>query len=342
MTVEKPDDTEGRADPATSESGTALPRLVGLAAIGGLLLIAGFFAAAASGRIFRQERTFVVFFKNPVPLKAGGPVTFRQTALGSVREVELVFTGRGFDSEIMVVFDVDRGSLRSIGGGEQPLNRASDKEFAEALTKAGIRGTVRSSSPVGGQKSLDFDFHPEIEGRLAGLPSRYPELPTGSVSRLDIIQAKVENALEKISDLPVEDVIVQLRSTLESAQKLLDNGDLRGALANLRHTLDSANRMLARTDAMMNDADGLLAEVRTTLSSTNATMKTTDATLKRLDATLLTVDRNVERTADTQYQTIRSIDELNELLRTVRQLVDTLQQHPESLLQGKPAPKEKK
>jgi paraquat-inducible protein B len=70
-------------------------------------------------------------------------------------------------------------------------------------------------------------------------------------------------------------------------------------------------------------------------------MKTADATLKRLDSTLLTVDRNVERTAETQYQTIRSIDELTELLRTVRMLVDTLQQHPESLLRGKPAPKEK-
>ena len=70
-------------------------------------------------------------------------------------------------------------------------------------------------------------------------------------------------------------------------------------------------------------------------------MKTADATLKRLDSTLVTVDRNVERTADTQYQTIRSIDELNELLRTLRQLVDTMQQHPESLLQGKPEPKEK-
>jgi paraquat-inducible protein B len=70
-------------------------------------------------------------------------------------------------------------------------------------------------------------------------------------------------------------------------------------------------------------------------------MKTADATLKRLDTTLVTVDRNVERTADTQYQTIRSVDELNELLRTLRQLVDTLQQHPESLLRGKPAAKEK-
>lgn len=178
MTVELPD-PEVRVDPATTGGGTALPRLVGLVAIFGLLLVLGFLALAASGRLFRQERTFVVFFKNPVPLKAGAPVTFRQTALGSVRDVELVLTGRGFDSEIMVVFDIDRSGLRSLGG-DRPLSQASDKDFAATLAGAGLRGTVRSSSPVGGQKSLDFDFHPEIEGRLSGLPSPYPELPTGS------------------------------------------------------------------------------------------------------------------------------------------------------------------
>ena len=339
MTVEQPE-PEDRTDPATTASGTALPRLVGLFAIFGLLLVFGFLAVAASGRFFRQERTFVVFFKNPVPLKAGAPVTFRQTALGTVRDVELVLTGRGFDSEIMVVFDIDKTGLRSLGG-ERRLNQFSDKDFADALAKAGLRGTVRSSSPVGGQKSLDFDFHPEIEGRLSGLPSPHPELPTGSVSRLDIIQAKVENALETISDLPLEDVVAQLRSTLESAEKLLDNGDLRGALANLRRSLDTADRMLARTDLTMNRVDGVLGDVSTTLSTTKETMKTADATLKRLDSTLVTVDRNVERTADTQYQTIRSVDELNELLRTLRQLVDTLQQHPESFLRGKPVAKEK-
>jgi paraquat-inducible protein B len=310
-----------------------VPRLVGLVAIVGLLLVFGFLALAASSRYFRQQRSFVVFFKNPVGLKAGAPVTFRQTPVGLVRHSELVFTGRGLESEIMVIFDIEKGSLRSIGQQSQ-LHRLPDKDFAAALAQAGLRGTVRSSSPVGGQKSLDFDFHPEVAGRLSGLPSPYAELPTGSVSRLDVLQDKVEKTLEKISELPLDAVVAQVQSTLESAQRLLDNGDLRGALANLRRTLDAAERMLARTGTTMDNVDGMLGDVRTTLSSAQETMK-------RLDTTMVTVDRNVERTAETQYRTIRSIDELNELLHTLRQLVDTLQQHPESLLQGKPAPKEK-
>jgi paraquat-inducible protein B len=159
------------------------------------------------------------------------------------------------------------------------------------------------------------------------------------VSRLDILQAKVEQALEKISDMPLEETVEQVRSTLVSAQALLDNGDLKGALANLRSVLATADQAVARSEKTMERVDELMGDVQTTLSSAQATMKTVDTTLTRVDTTLTTVDRSVERTADTQYQAVRSIDELNDLLRTVRQLVDTLQQQPEALLRGKSEPK---
>jgi paraquat-inducible protein B len=314
------------------------PLRVGIFTVLGLLLIVVALAALGSSRLFGGRRTFVVFFPNPVGLKAGAPVTFRQAPIGEVREVELVLTGKGVESEIMVVFDVRRQGLRSLGG-DVPIMKLDDRAYAAALTKAGVRGAVRSSSPLGGQKSLDFDFHPEIPGRLAGISTPWPEIPTGSVSRLDVIQAKVEDALEKISDLPLEQTVAQLRSTLESAARLLDNGDLKGALANLRRALDSADRVLARAERTMDGVDGTLGDVRTTLGSANDTMKRLDSTLQRLDSTLVTVDRNVERTADTQYQAVRGLDEMTELLRSLRQLVDTLQQHPEALLQGKPTPK---
>lgn len=331
----------------TSDVGTQAPqseeppsatrsRLVGAFALLGLLLIVGALALLGSGRGFGERRTFVVYFPNPVGLRPGAPVTFRQAPLGEVREVELVFTGRGFESETMVVFDIRRGALHRLKGGASTLQGLDDRAFAATLTKAGLRGTVRSSSPVGGSRSLDFDFHPEIEGRLTGLASPHPELATGSQSRLDILQGKLEKALETVSEMPLGETVEQLRSTLASAQALLDGGDIKGALASLRRVLETTDRVLARSEKTMDRVDELVGGVETTLSGARDTMKSVDATLERLGGTLATVDRNVERTAETQFQTVRSIDELNELLRSVRLLVDTLQRHPEALLQGKP------
>jgi paraquat-inducible protein B len=188
---------------------------------------------------------------------------------------------------------------------------------------------------VGGSRSLDFDFHPEVEARLTGLDSPYPELATGTLSRLDILQGKLERVLESVSELPLQETTEQLRSTLASAQTLLEAGDLKGALANLRRVLETTDRVLARSEKTMDRVDALMGDVESTLSGARDTMKTVGTTLKQLDGTLATVDRNVERTAETQFQTVRSIDELNELLRAVRLLVDTLQRHPEALLQGK-------
>jgi paraquat-inducible protein B len=223
------------------------PRLVGIFTLVGVALIVAGFLAIGSGRLFRQYRTFVVFFPKPVGLKAGAPVTFRQAPLGEVREVELVFTGRGLETEVRVVADLRRGQLRDITGRPY-VSRLSDKEFADSLVKAGLRASVRSSSPLAGQKSLDFDFHPELEPRFSGIPMPYPEIPTAP-SGMEILQDKVEAALEKISDIPVDEVLTQVRSTLESAQKLLDNGDLQGALRNLRRGLETADRTLSATSA---------------------------------------------------------------------------------------------
>ena len=86
----------------------------------------------------------------------------------------------------------------------------------------------------------------------------------------------------------------------------------------------------------------MVTDARATMATVNDTVKGLKTTLERLDQTLGTVDRNVERTADVQLEGARTLDEMTELLKTLRSLVDTLQQQPEALLQGKPQPKEKK
>ena len=149
------------------------PRLVGAFTRVGLALTVLGFVAIGSGRLFQQHRTFVVFFPKPVGLQPpGAPVTFRQAQLGEVREVEWS-SPAGPETEVKVVADVRRGQLRDITGRPY-VARLSDKEFADSLVKAGLRAAARSSSPLAGQKSLNFDFHPGPRGPLLGDPDALP------------------------------------------------------------------------------------------------------------------------------------------------------------------------
>lgn len=290
-------------------------------------------AALSARRLFADHRTFVVFFPYAVGgLRAGSPVTFRQVPIGSVRDVDLVFTGRGFaDSWIMAIIDVRRGALRNPADvGPEP----ADDELARALVQAGLRATVRSSSLIAGQRSVDLDLHPDQKPRLAGIHTGYPEIPTAPTG-MELINERVEATLKKISDVPIDEVLLQLDSTLKKVETLMDGGDVPGTLRHLRTTLDTATRTLARAEAAVGQVDALAAQGRTTLASVEDSMKGIQKSLDRVDRTLATVDRNVEGTAELRRDAALAVNEMNDLLKSLRHLVETLQQRPETLIRGR-------
>ena len=322
-------------------SGKPRPRLVGLFVIAAVLLLLGGLMAISSGGLFTPWRTWVVFLPGSATgLKEGSPVTMRGVQIGEVKDVELFFTGRGHEVGIMVVIQVRRGSIKTLDGVARVAS-LSDAEVVRQQVAEGLRAEVKSSSPIAGQKSIALDFHPEREARFAGIKTPYPEVPTAA-SGMERLNEKIEETLKKISEIPIDEVVTQLRDTLQSAQQLLDSGDLHGAVTNLRITLATANETLKRADRTMGSMDELVAHTRTTMTTTNDTVKSLGAAVDNMNRTLATVDRNVERTAETQFEASQTLDEMRELMKSLRYLVDTLQQHPEALLQGKPEPKEKK
>ena len=114
--------------------------------------------------------------------------------------------------------------------------------IAAPVGTAGLRGTEWWTERVnksGGILGRPVQLVVEEESNPKDTVERYRKL---------ILQDKVETALEKISDIPVGEVLQQLRSTLESAKSLIDGGDLRGALKNLERGLASADRTLAQAE----------------------------------------------------------------------------------------------
>jgi paraquat-inducible protein B len=322
-------------------SGTLRPRLVGLFVVAAVLLLLGGLLAVSSGRLFAHWRTWVVFLPGAVSgLKEGSPVTMRGVQIGQVRDVELFFTGKGNQVGIMVVIEVRRGSIKTLDGVARVAS-LSDAEVVRQQVAEGLRAEVKSSSPIAGQKSIELDFHPERPARFAGIQTPYPEVPTAPTG-MERLNDRIEETLKAISDIPIEELVTQVRDTLRSAQGLLDSGDLRGAITNLRVALATADQTLKRADGTMGRMDSLVADTRTTMTTANDTAKSLQAAVDNINRTLATVDRNVERTAGTQLEAAHALDEMRELMKSLRFLVDTLQQHPESMLRGKPEPKEKK
>jgi paraquat-inducible protein B len=264
----------------------------------------------------------------------------RGVQIGEVRDVQLFFTGQGHQVGIMVIIQVRRGSIKTLGGRAMVAG-LSDAEVVRRQVAEGLRAEVKSSSPIAGQKSIELDFHPDRPARFSGIQTPWPEVPTAPTG-MEMLNEKVEATLKDISEIPVKEVFAQLRDTLSSAQRLLDSGDLHGALRDLRGVLGSADRTLATAGRTIGSVDGLVGDLRTTSASASDTLKSLRATAGRLERTMDTIDRNVERTADTQLEAARSLEEMREVMKSIRVLVEHLQQHPEALLQGKKAPEEKK
>ena len=313
------------------------PRLIGLLVLGAIGLIVAGIASMSARRLFAEYRTFVVFFPYAVgALREGSPVTFRQVQVGHVRDVDLVFSGQDLrESWIMAVIDIRRGALSDPQGRTA---QQSDAELARVMIDAGLRASVRSSSLIAGQRSVDLDFQADQKPRLSGIPAAYPEIPTAPTG-MEVLNERVEATLQKISDVPIDEVILQLNATLVSLQRALEQSDTPATMRQLRTSLDAMTRTLASAEKAMVQVDGMTGQARTTLESMDATMKSLQKTLDRLEKTLATVDRTVEGTGDLGTETAKAIDEMNEVLKALRSLIESLQQRPESLLRGRPAPR---
>jgi paraquat-inducible protein B len=313
---------------------------VGIFTLVGLVLMVLVVGAVTGVSWFQERRKFVVFFPNPVGLHEGNPVTFRETALGEVASVDLVFTGRGVQSEVQVVVAIRRQVLNGLGG--QQLSGLTDEELATRLSGLGLRATVKATSPLAGQKFLDLDFDPSVPARMARIKDLpWPEIPTAPTD-MEQIREKLEATIAKIADVPLDKVLLQMQTTLKSAQRMLDAGEIEKAMREIRSGMVAAQNLMGRTEKSLDKFDGVADRATTTLGTADTTLRNLQASLDRLDRTLATVDRNVERTGDTQYAVVRNLDEMNEVLRSLRQLAEELQQHPETLLRGKPVKEEKR
>jgi paraquat-inducible protein B len=323
------------------------PRAVGVFVLGAIALVMAAIVALSSGNWFEPRSLFTVFFPGSVRgLNKGAPVTFRGVKIGEVKDVTAFLTGRDeAPIHIEVVIEVRTNVVEAPEGQTRPYSGLDAEALAQELIRRGVRARMVSQSLLTGQKYIDLDFLPREPARVSGLRRRHPELPT-TPTGMEKLGDQAEEFFDKLADLPLDQMLEDLRGALQSLREVLSSPDLKGTLAgthraslalepaigDARLAIADARQMLRNVDAQ---ADGLGGDTRRTLGDTRAALDATRKALESLERALTGADHMRVQTAET-------LEELSRAMKAIRNLVDYIQTHPEALVQGKPQAKEKK
>jgi paraquat-inducible protein B len=321
------------------------PRLVGAFVLGAIALVAGAIVLFSSAGWLQKRDRFSIYFPGSVRgLNPGAPITFRGIKIGEVAEVKAFLTGKPDPPiQIEVVVDFIGSVVETPPGVRRPFAGLTTAEFARALIERGIRGKLQSQSLLTAQKYVEFDFLPDEPARLSGLNPRYPELPT-TPTALEKMGDKFEQFFSKLAELPLDQMLEDVRDAIRSLRELLGAPELRGAfrkadraMGDLSPTLGEARRTLADArkllDTVGREVEGTSGSARETLADLRRTLDQAGRSLEQLDRTLGGAD-------EARVSAARTLEELERSLRALRNLVDYVQTHPEAIVIGKERRKE--
>ena len=259
-------------------------------------------------------RIRMVFAQSLRGLVAGAPVDLLGVEIGNVRDINLRYdpATEKFPLEVIAeIYPLRLGSVRQEVIAPRRSAARPDALFLKRMVENGMRAQVRTGNLLTGQLYVALDFVPKAARATLDESVDPPTIPSvpGTLSDL---QPQIADIISRIGKVRFDEIGAGLQDTLKSAS---------ATSGSLRETLASAN---AAIQQLSPEAQRALAEVRQTLSSAQTTLDSFERNVGQPEAPL---QRNANQ----------ALAELQRAARALRVLGDYLQQHPESILRGKPA-----
>ncbi|AMK75017.1 MULTISPECIES: MlaD family protein [Methylomonas] len=326
----------------------ANPFAIGAFLVGALILLTAGVMIFGGSDFFKDKKRFVIFFDSALNgLNVGAPVKLQGVQIGNVKEISLVMdsaTGRIFKP---VVIEIDPALLQDLSvqqsGGHSKKQRMQD---AQRLIDAGLKGRLETQSLLTGLLYVDLNFYSDKPVNLIKLDYKnLPELPSVPTT-VDEIRNTADEILNRARQLPVEEMMKNLADTLSEMRSLLQSDDTKKSLAALAKSLQETQRLMATLNnqigPLMSNANGVLSDTRTTLQDFNKELL---PVLKAAEQSLTTATKvlegsqhalnAVETMAAPDSQLGQALVEMRNASRSLKDLTESLERRPESLLYGK-------
>jgi len=347
------------------------PTLIGAFVVAGLALMATAIVFIAGNDLFKRTERAVMYFGGSIyGLQVGAPVVFRGVRVGSVASIEVIYDRANDRFVIPVVADLERDAVTGIGGPRDDASQRSDGPALAGLVRRGLRAQLQMQSLLTGLLYVDIDIRkqPAVTNTTPrdALPNPVVARNAIEIPTTDTAVQALKNQLDGMDFRRLLDDVSMIAS---SARGLVAGPELRTAIEDLAVITGSVKRLATRLESRV---DPLAAAATSTLARTgSAAQRVGDAA----DA-VSTTATSLARTSDSVSQavapdsllmlklhaaaaevagaaaalrgaagsedgvvrqTTRAMQDLSRAARALRELADTLDRQPQSLLRGRSA-----
>lgn len=326
----------------------ANPFAIGAFLVGALILLTAGVMIFGGSDFFKDKKRFVIFFDSALNgLNVGAPVKLQGVQIGNVNEISLVMdsaTGRIFKP---VVIEIDPALLRDLSGQESHAHTEKQRrQDAQRMIDAGLKGRLETQSLLTGLLYVDLNFYNDKPVNLVKLDYKdLPELPSVPTT-VDEIRNTADEILNRARRLPVEEMMKSLADTLSEMRSLLQSDDTKKSLSALAKSLQETQKLMLTLNNQLGpliiNANGALTDTRGTLQDFNKQMlpvlkaaeQSLTAATKVLNESQNTLSA-VETMAAPDSQLGQALVEMRNASRSLKDLTESLERRPESLIYGK-------
>lgn len=295
---------------------------------------------AAFAKIETVTQRYVLHFKESLRgLSVGAPVSFLGIPLGEVTYSGLEFNPRtsGIHPRVEVelypnrlVAQAPKGTVRL----DRYMTLPERQAIMQRLLDRGLRAQLQTSSFISGQLFIALEYFPDAPKARIDWTQEPPEFPVVPGDR-ERFEAKIQNILTKIEQMPLEEIGNEVKKTLETLDQTVQkvnrmvtrvDGEV---VPEVKKTLGTLDQTLQGADKMLSQVNEAIPEVKKTLVDVRRSVAAAERVLSNTDANLLGPD------APAQQELRDALQEITRAARGIQVLTDYLERNPEALIRGK-------
>jgi paraquat-inducible protein B len=306
-----------------------------------------------SGKFFKQTDKYVLYFDSSLKgLNVGAPVLFNGVQIGSVTSIVMLANRKQLTFNIPVHIEVDPDNFKVLNNKKNSTSRDL-RELLPKLIDKGLRGVLTMQSFITGQLMIEVGFYPNTPVNLRNKDTQVLEIPT--------IPSTTHRLFNALQNLDLEGLLKHVQHTLAGVDTLVNNPELAEGIHSLKLAADNVKGVTSKIDGyvdpVVKNLESTLADSRKLINNLDSQVEPLSSNLKKtiedFDRLVLETNTNLElltKNLDKSLAGFRSVvsedaplviqmedtlQNITQMVSSIRQLAEYLEQHPESLLKGK-------